>query len=121
MRGGSKRQGGRLLGNSHLPHFLPTKFDLNIKDRDSDKATDFVTGDGRAEIQASLTSIQNLFFNEHNRIADALAAAFRQKISDPGRLDEVVYQETRRIISATLQHITFTEWLPVILGDKMVR
>ena len=92
-----------------------------MKERDSDKATDFVAGDGRAETQASLTSIQNLFFNEHNRIADALAAAFKQKISDPGKLDEVVYQETRRIISAMLQHITFTEWLPVILGDKMVK
>ena len=120
LRGGSRRQGGRMLGNTHLPHFLPSKFDVNMKERESDKATDFVAGDGRAETQASLTSIQNLFFNEHNRIADALSTAFQAKISDPKKLDEVVFQETRRIVSAELQHITFSEWLPVILGEKMM-
>ena len=49
LRGGSKRQGGKLIGNSHLPHFMPSKFDLNMKTRPSDKSTDFVAGDGRVE------------------------------------------------------------------------
>ena len=51
LRGGAKKRGGRLVGNTHLPHFLPSKFDLNIKSRPSDKSTDFVAGDGRAETQ----------------------------------------------------------------------
>ena len=51
LRGGARRGGGRLVGNTHLPHFLPSKFDLNIKSRPSDKATDFVAGDARAETQ----------------------------------------------------------------------
>ena len=69
--------------------------------------------------QSALTSLQNLFFNEHNRIAEVLMAEFKGKVADSD-LDEVVYQETRRIVVAVMQHITYTEWLPVILGQNMV-
>ena len=70
--------------------------------------------------QSSLTSLQNLFFNEHNRIADAFHEGLKDKISDPVRLDEVVYQETRRVVVAELQHVTFTQWLPTVLGPQML-
>lgn len=116
---------------------MPSKFDLNMKSRSSDKSTDFVAGDGRAEthvghdddsvphdslvilFQSALVSLQNLLFNEHNRIAGVLMAEFQGKVADTD-LDEVVYQETRRIVVAVVQHITYTEWLPVILGQNMV-
>jgi len=116
LRGGSRRKGGRLLGNSQLPHFLPSNFDVKMRTSSSDKPTDFVAGDVRVETQASLTSIQNLFFNEHNRIADELFIALKEKVSDEKELDEVVYQETRRILTAEIQHITYTEFLPNVLG-----
>ena len=121
LRGGKKREGGRLLGNTHLPRFLPSKFDLNMKSSPSDKSTDFVAGDDRVETQASLTSVQNLFFNEHNRIAEALAKVWQEKVKDAKELDELVYQETRRLVTAQLQHVTFTEWLPSILGSDLTR
>ena len=36
---------------------------------------------------------------------------------DSGWDDEELYQQSRSIIIAQVQHITFTEYLPLILGD----
>merc|ERR1719430_2422976 len=119
LRGGTNRQGGRLVSNSQLPNFLPSNFDVKMRRAPSDKPTDFVAGDERAETQASLTSIQNLFFNEHNRIASHLFSALKGKMDDLA-LDERVYQETRRLVSAEMQHITYTQFLPAVLGEAQM-
>ena len=68
LRGGSERQGGRLVSNSQLPNFLPSNFDVKMRRAASDKPTDFVAGDDRAETQASLVSVQVLdkFFTSLN-------------------------------------------------------
>jgi len=116
LRGGEARQGGKLLENSQLPHFLPSKFDLKLRMGALSKATDFVAGDERVETQASLTSIHNLFFNEHNRIASKLFEALKDRVADEKELDELVYQESRRIVSGEMQSITYNEFLPRVLG-----
>lgn len=51
---------------------------------------------------------------QHNKIADKLAAV------NPLWSDERVFQETRRIISAQMQHISYNEFLSIILGEFMI-
>ena len=58
-----------------------------------------------------LTVMHTLLVREHNRVAARLAQL------NPSWNDEIVYQESRRIVVAEMQHITFTEWLPNILSN----
>ena len=70
----------------------------------------FQAGDVRANEQQMLLIMHTLFFREHNRIARRL------QIVNPEWTDETIYQETRKIVGAVMQHITMDDWLPKILG-----
>ncbi len=57
-----------------------------------------------------------LWIREHNRVAGQLA------ILNPHWNDERLFDESRRIVGAEIQHITYTEYLPILLGkDVMTR
>lgn len=73
----------------------------------------FGKGDVRVNEQTGLTMIHNLLVREHNRIVEILENMHSNKRKWD---DEVLYQEARRIVAAEIQHITYNEWLPIILG-----
>lgn len=56
-----------------------------------------------------------LFLREHNRMAKRLEEL------NPSWDDETIYQEARRIMAAVVQHITYNEWMPLILGGASDR
>jgi len=122
LRGGEKRQRGQLMKNAQLPHFLPSKFDMHMKMTAEDKPSDFVAGDKRVETQASLTAIHNAFLIEHNTIAEQLFKELKPKSSlSEQELDELVFQEARRLVIAEIQHITYSEYLPQVIGESGIK
>ncbi len=72
----------------------------------------FFAGEHRTSENLGLVSVQTLFNREHNRIASILS------VNNPTWSDEYIYQETRRIVIAILQHIVYNEWLPVVTGNS---
>ncbi|XP_053670498.1 uncharacterized protein LOC128720823 [Anopheles nili] len=72
-------------------------------------------GDSRSGEQPGLLMMHMIWVNEHNQIATRLSDI------NPHWSDEKVYQETRRIVGALVQHITYREFLPLVLGKEVCR
>ena len=61
--------------------------------------------------QVALTSMHTLWFREHNRVAEKLRGF------NPEWDGDRIYEESRKIVGAVMQHITYTHWLPTIVGQ----
>jgi hypothetical protein len=72
--------------------------------------TSLFSGDVRAQENPQLAVVHTVMMREHNRIARAL------KQLNSLWSEEVLFQETRSIVIAELHHITYTEYLPAMLG-----
>lgn len=79
-----------------------------------DEAGFFMAGDIRVNENPDLTAIHTLFVREHNRLAAKIAA------QGPTLSDEAIYQQSRSVVIAEIQSITFNEFLPALLGDGAV-
>ncbi|XP_065941389.1 peroxidase-like protein [Magallana gigas] len=75
----------------------------------------FVAGDHRQSETPTLTVPHITWLRRHNLIADALRNA--TGITN----DETLFQETKRIVIAELQHVTYNEFLPALLSDKTIK
>nr|AIP87047.1 peroxicentin [Macrotermes barneyi] len=77
--------------------------------------TCYKSGDVRVNLHPQLAIMHTIWLREHNRIAGNLA------LFNPHWDDETLYQEARRIVIAKIQHITYNEWLPLVLGSKYAK
>ncbi|KAL3272932.1 hypothetical protein HHI36_014391 [Cryptolaemus montrouzieri] len=59
-------------------------------------------------------ALYSAILREHNRVAMSLAQLNRHWP------DDVIFYESRRIIAAEIQHITYNEFLPIILGEEAI-
>nr|XP_045607168.1 chorion peroxidase-like [Procambarus clarkii] len=75
----------------------------------------FRAGDERVNEQPALTSMHTLWLRVHEGLAAQLAAI------NPHWDDERIYQESRRVVAALIQQTTYREFLPLILGDALMR
>lgn len=80
----------------------------------TDPATLFATGDVRANENIALTAVHTVFVREHNRLADEIRAA------NPDLSGEEVYQRSRKLVAAQIQYITYSEYLPLLIGDHTI-
>jgi len=71
-------------------------------------------GDERCYVTPMLLSLHGLFLREHNRLVDKLKKTNLMSNS------EKRFNVARRILIAEIQAITYQQWLPLVLGDKIM-
>ncbi|CAL4182328.1 unnamed protein product, partial [Meganyctiphanes norvegica] len=108
---------GGLLNESQLPSlrhgaFLPRQ-QCNINHTYEPEC--FKAGDVCVNEQPALTSMHTLWLRVHNNITR------KQAYINPSWDDEILYQETRRIVAALHQQITYREFLPIVLGPEFMQ
>lgn len=103
--------GGRLMTGSD--GYMPRNLDGLDNDGGGvlDTADQFLAGDIRVNEQAGLTTMHEVFVRYHNVWADRLSEEHGDWT------DEKVYQTSRKIVGATIQQITYEQWLPTLLGE----
>ncbi|ELW72461.1 Peroxidasin-like protein [Tupaia chinensis] len=68
-------------------------------------------GDYRANEQPALLAMHTLWLGDHNRVASELSTL------NPHWDGDTLYQEARKVVGTQLQHITYSHWLPKVLGE----
>src|SRR5262249_9745841 len=103
-----------LLPFNNTTYFTTDELTALHMGNDTHRVTDdqlFAAGDIRANENIELTSLHTLFVREHNRLAGLIAGA------NPGASDDFIYDRARAIVGAEIQVITYTQWIPTLLGD----
>ena len=99
-------------------HGLLDLLPLSLEDPDegcirpSEDVFCFKTGDPRVNEQTVLCMLHTMMIRNHNLIARQLSSL------NPHWTDETTFQEAKHINTAIFQHITFNEFLPMVLGKQ---
>ncbi|XP_042893245.1 peroxidase-like isoform X1 [Penaeus japonicus] len=75
----------------------------------------FKSGDMRVNVQPLLTAFHILWARQHNHLTRILLDL------NPHWDDEKLFQETRRIVVAQLQHVTYKEYISSVLGCDLMK
>lgn len=67
----------------------------------------------RCTESGAVGALHTILLKEHNRIATILAD------KNPSWSDTTLFLESRRAVMAEIQHITYNEFLPIILGQQI--
>lgn len=99
-----------------LKDLLPLKLDIPDEGctRPNESMFCFEAGEIRVNEQLVLACMHTLMAREHNRAAKALTQV------NPHWDDETLFQEARRIVIAEIQHVTYNEFLPILLGKDVM-
>lgn len=71
----------------------------------------FEGGDARFGEQSGLVALHTVWVRYHNKLATTLG-----KMNKHWN-DDRIFQEARKIVGALIQHITFREFLPIVVGE----
>lgn len=110
MEGGKLKMLLRSDGRTLLPTSSDSNDGCNRDEMGAKGRYCFDSGDARANENLHLTSMHLIWARHHNNIVDNLAKL------NPHWDDERLYQEGRKILYAQMQHITYDEFLSVVLG-----
>uniref|UniRef100_A0AC35U5Q5 Str_synth domain-containing protein n=1 Tax=Rhabditophanes sp. KR3021 TaxID=114890 RepID=A0AC35U5Q5_9BILA len=89
---------------------LPTRDD-DSSCRSRPQYSCFKAGDFRNTHIPGITVLHNVMLREHNRIARTFSAI------NTNWSDEKLFQETRKVIGAMMQHIVYSDYLPILVGQ----
>ncbi|XP_049292507.1 peroxidasin isoform X2 [Anopheles funestus] len=95
-----------------LPFSAPTDGMDCRRDLDESQINCFTAGDIRVNEQLGLTTMHIVWMREHNRLAEQLHRI------NPHWDGDKLYYESRKIIGAIMQHITYDHWLPLVIGER---
>uniref|UniRef100_A0A8C5LWB3 Peroxidase n=1 Tax=Leptobrachium leishanense TaxID=445787 RepID=A0A8C5LWB3_9ANUR len=101
-------------GNLPYPPFNPAAEDAcSTKKGETNPFPCFFAGDTRISEQTGISALQIMFLRMHNKVATRLHKM------NPSWSGDTLYEVSRKITGACMQHITYNEWLPILLGPKM--